>query len=423
MTSQLIGNRFIVLRTLGEGAAGTVFEAALTHATPYAAEGSRVAVKLYKPWVLSEKNQGYRIEQELRTGIDIDCPNVVRTFEVGAHENSIYLVMEHLKGTPLRAWLLEHVNPSFSDVSHIIHGIAKGLYSLHTNGLIHRDIKPENIMVTSDGPVILDLGVLRNITRDTVISGEEFLGTIRYAAPEYLFGDPYDETIDVYSLGLILLEIAKGRPHIAPDTYWSRMILEKGQRMHLWRHPLRETAIDKPTLFEKMFVKVLIDGCITTRRESYEEPTDRLPTRFTSAQLIAGFDQFNKGEPFLYPVSEFDHTLQEWPAVPSNVTTQVRNFLSSPQGHLSRECREIIWNAAYKEDGWFNELDKWRLTPNEADAFERLHEAGLITDDTDDYSSPVWDRITPLAWQLLLRGVITSDTQQSYPADEDKPRR
>ncbi len=415
MASQLIHNRFLVLRTLGEGAAGSVFETSLVKEMPYAPRGSRIAVKVYKPWVLSERNQGYRIEQELRAGLEVSCPNVVKTFEVGTHGDTMYLAMEFLSGISLREWISLNRHPTFCEVVEVLSGIVRGLHALHAHGLIHRDIKPENIMITPRGSVILDLGVLRNITRDTVITGLEFLGTLAYAAPEYLFGTSYDATIDAYSFGLIVFEIALGKPLIESTTYWSRAIIEKAHPPWTGQNYFEHTALSNLKLTEKAFLKALIDGCVFVSHRDYEtvrcNPNLMPPRRFTSEQLNAAFSGRVWESTFSYPVPFFG--IERWPRVSEDIEAEVTRFAPVHLDVMPSRCPEILWKAAYYNDGSFYELRKEWQPREEAAVFECMRNAGLILDKVDDDDGHVeWISITQLAWQLLLRAIIKYSGQQ-----------
>jgi serine/threonine protein kinase len=227
MRAQLVGDRFLLLDKLGEGAASVVYEAAVTNDCSYAKKGDRVAIKLFKSWVLDQPGQAQRIDRELRIGTTIDSPHLVNTYDVGIHEDSLFLVMQVLKGKTLTRWGQDNPRPKFSEVITITRDVLAGLIALHERGLIHRDIKPDNIMVVDGRAVVMDLGVMKENHDAAAITGQKFLGTIQFAAPEFLFGRSYEQSIDIYSLGASLHQVL-GDPLIPPNTFWSIQILHKG---------------------------------------------------------------------------------------------------------------------------------------------------------------------------------------------------
>lgn len=412
MGNKVIDNRFLVLRQIGEGAAGEVMEASVINDTPYATKGTRLALKMYKPWVFANENQAFRIERELLSGINISSPNIVKTYEVGSHAGRVYLVMERLDGISLRQWMDKHKKLSFSDLINIISGIAQGLCILHSHKLIHRDIKPENIMITSRGSVILDLGVLQNISTETVITGGEFLGTIKYAAPEYLFGEEYTNNIDIYSFGLILYELLTSKSIFEDNLYWSKLIVEKSSRLYItsdydYHYKLNYSRLGKLHLKERVFLKAILDGCLTSSDHSYGY-SGKTPKRISSAQLNEALTSHLWEKTFAYPVSEWNSSIDLWPNLDSMLEKKVEEFITNRMASLSGYGAEILWNVADQNNGHFSLIFKKDLPAEKSNLFKWLLGVGLIEDGHDDYGENIYEGITPLAWQLIFRGIINS---------------
>lgn len=146
-------------------------------------------------------------------GIRIEHPNIVKTYDFGSAEiegeTTFYLVMEYLEGGTLKEYVNENHPLSHSEVMRAFEHIVCGLKELHGKGLVHRDLKPENILVDPVKPEfkISDFGVVADKSALTMTSHGVFLGTIRYAAAEYLnsaTAAEYDARIDLCSLGLCL---------------------------------------------------------------------------------------------------------------------------------------------------------------------------------------------------------------------------
>jgi len=133
--------------------------------------------------------------------------------------------MEYLRGKTLSKYLEEVKELSLNRIIEISIQILKGLEDIHKNKLIHRDLKPDNVMITDERIVIMDLGVIKDFNASTSITGSKFLGTIKYAAPEYLFDEEHDQSVDLFSFGMILYELIFDESLIT-TKYWTMNIVE-----------------------------------------------------------------------------------------------------------------------------------------------------------------------------------------------------
>jgi len=228
-----------LLDELGEGQSGVVVRARLKRDVGAYPENSVVAVKRYKPWVLHERGAIDRIFSEVETGRRIEHPNVMRVLgAVLDNDGHPALVMEYCDGNTLekllanaRMWDPLPIDTCFR----YLRDIASGISCLHDHNLIHRDIKPANVIVTPSRLIVADFGVVRSKDLPEQTTTGAFLGTIRYAAPEYLFGGDYTENIDVYSFGAIAYELFTNRGVFDGETHWARVIAARANG---------ETAID-----------------------------------------------------------------------------------------------------------------------------------------------------------------------------------
>lgn len=223
-------------RTLGEGKAGRVILAKLK--TPYLdlKVGARCAVKIYKDWVLDQPGQLERIVREAEVGRRISHPNLVGTLAlIFDSAKRPALVMRYYEGRTLDSYLESHrkrrVLVPMGTVVQVLRGLANALRTLHAESAIHRDVKPANIILTRQGPVLMDLGVVQHNDYAKLTTDGTFLGTIRYAAPEYLFGRDYDARIDVYSVGAIALELLVNELFLSHHQHWTELV--RAERTYL----------------------------------------------------------------------------------------------------------------------------------------------------------------------------------------------
>lgn len=208
-----------LLRFCGAGGAGYVYEA-------QAPSGESVALKLYKSW-LFEKDAAAteaRIAREaaLRT---VTHPHLCRIIEHGIavvpNTSGRYLVMELIDGEGLDAHIKQHGAFSWTQFHVLATALLDAARCLHEKGFVHRDIKPENVLVeaASGRFVLADFGVVSSLEDDTVTQSDAFLGTTRYAPPEWLTRDPPEAAdspaLDVYSLGATFFEAITGSPPFA----------------------------------------------------------------------------------------------------------------------------------------------------------------------------------------------------------------
>jgi serine/threonine protein kinase/transcriptional regulator with XRE-family HTH domain len=203
---------FRLLEKLGEGGAAEVYLATPMRAKFYADPGDPVAVKVYKPEVLKEKEQLQRISFELKASIEAAHPNVIKVFEaVDDHSDGAHLVMEFVDGMPLSRWGAMFCPLSDNRLVRLISQLVSGMRALSDAGIIHRDIKPDNVMISSSFEAkLMDLGVVRLTKQSSITSGERFLGSTRNASPELLMGQKYDSRTDIYSLGTVIYFLLHG---------------------------------------------------------------------------------------------------------------------------------------------------------------------------------------------------------------------
>jgi len=221
---------------LGSGAAGTVYLATLEQETEYAAAGTRVAVKVLDPRHLEGDNVVERFLREADLGRRVDHPAVVRTYAVDSVVTSKtqyhYLVLELCEGSTLRE-LMRRLGPIPEALLQTLAlQITSGLEAIHAIGATHRDVKPGNVLITEDDQVkLMDLGVAYVQAQTSRLTQDGFfVGTLLYAAPEQIQGEPVGATADLYSLGVVLYEAATG---VQPFDAGSQNATIKRQLRHL----------------------------------------------------------------------------------------------------------------------------------------------------------------------------------------------
>lgn len=239
MASSLVWKDLELIERLGEGQAGKVWKAKLRRPFRGHQPGDLVAVKRYKRWVLEQPGQLERIYRELGTGTRLHHANAVACYcLVTDSDNLPVLVMRYYDGVALEKLLTDHreANTLFSpnDAFKLIRGIAAGVLAIHETGALHRDVKPANVIIQSDGtPVVMDLGVVTETLLPEHTRTDQFLGSIRYAHPEYLTGESCGKESDAYSVGAVAYELLFGERFLSNETNWARLVA----RVVGWRSP------------------------------------------------------------------------------------------------------------------------------------------------------------------------------------------
>lgn len=215
MDPERIGH-YRVVDTLGAGGMGVVYLVE----DPRLAR--RAAVKLLPAHLTSDPERTRRFEHEARIASSLNHPNIVTIYDIGQAEVGQYIAMELVAGETLRALCREPA--PCRDVLAWSLQIARALAVAHDAGIVHRDLKPENVMVRRDGYVkLLDFGLAQlDAARHDAVTGfatapGAVLGTFRYMSPEQTRGERLGPASDLFSLGLVMYELATARhPFHAP---------------------------------------------------------------------------------------------------------------------------------------------------------------------------------------------------------------
>jgi serine/threonine protein kinase len=213
LVGEEVGN-YRIEKLLGSGGMGEVYLAS------EARLNRKVALKILPPEFVVDAERVARFEREARAVSALNHPNLVTIYDLGSLDGLHYIAMEYVEGRTLRE--LAGSRLKLKELLSVVAQAAEALAAAHRAGVIHRDVKPENIMVRDDGYVkVLDFGLaklLEAATEESAVAETQagaVMGTLAYMSPEQAAAEPLDARTDVWSLGVVLYELATGRKPFA----------------------------------------------------------------------------------------------------------------------------------------------------------------------------------------------------------------
>jgi tetratricopeptide (TPR) repeat protein/tRNA A-37 threonylcarbamoyl transferase component Bud32 len=294
---QAFGRRYHIIRLLGLGGMGAVYQA-------WDAElGTAVAIKVIRPEAAASPEAAAdlerRFKRELLLARQVTHKNVVRIHDLGEIDGIKYITMPFVDGEDLSAVLRREGRLPVPRVMRLARSTVAGLVAAHEAGVVHRDLKPANIMVDADDEaLIMDFGIARSSGGPTMAAGSpdlvsamktprrpakgsetvigSIVGTVEYMAPEQAKGLHVDQRADVYAFGLILRDLLLGRVRVSSPT---DAIPELQRRME--EAPASPKSID-PTIPERL--DQIVARCLQP------DPAGRFQT---TRDLAAEFDRLD----------------------------------------------------------------------------------------------------------------------------------
>lgn len=296
----VIANRYEVKQLVGCGGMAAVYLVAdRLH------NGQELAIKVLHKQFADDKIYVKRFVREVQLMSKVDDRNIVKTYDIGVDDGLIYFTMEYVPAQSLES-LIDNYSLTSTQIARLAIEICRGLQAVHRKGIIHRDLKPANILVLNNGTVkITDFGVARE-KYSRLTTKTQKVGSICYMAPEIWLGKKLTPSIDFYSLGVVLYELATG--DVPFDHDWIGELM----RMHLEDKP--EPPVKKnpkvPGWLNQLILR-LLEKSPRERFKTAEEIMVYVKLYALDPDLLASMDEQAKSELLVS-----DRNSLDWSAAP-----------------------------------------------------------------------------------------------------------
>ncbi len=239
-----LSDRYEIIEKIGAGGMSDVYKA------KDQVLGREVAVKVLKAEFSDDMGFVTKFKTEASSAAGLEHPNIVNIYDVGSEDGLYFIVMEYIEGITLKTYIEKKGQLNYKEVISIAIQVGRGIESAHNKGIIHRDIKPQNIIISREGKVkVTDFGIARATSGNTISA--DVMGSVHYASPEQARNGYVNEQSDIYSLGIVMYEMATGRLPFDGETAVAVAI----QHLQGEMVPPTEYAPDLPISIERIIEK------------------------------------------------------------------------------------------------------------------------------------------------------------------------
>ena len=360
LVGKVLGSRYEILEKIGEGGMATVYRAKCRLLNRF------VAIKVLKSEYSKDETFVKRFRAEAQSAAALTHPNIVSVFDVGEEDGINYIVMELLESKTLKDYIEENGALRNELTLKIAAQIASALETAHKSHIIHRDIKPQNIVLNKNMVAkVTDFGIAKitNAPSATITSFGSTMGSVHYFSPEHAKGGYTDEKSDIYSLGVVMYEMATGKLPFDGDSPVSVAL------KHIQEEPIEPKAINPRVsiALNQIIMKAMSKSTVTRYQNATELLSDiSIALANPNSNISKPSSSVSAGRTQVIPIVKVDETLnEEETKVPNLRTRQAINSNKMSVVPPSNNRRRVENVAVQQDDEEEEEKPQTRKTTSE----------------------------------------------------------
>ncbi len=319
MIGKILGNRYEIVEKVGGGGMAVVYRAKCKLLNRY------VAVKILRSEFTNDRIIIDKFKGESQAAASLSHPNIVNIYDVGEEGEIYYIVMEYVKGRTLKQVIQDKGSLTLAEILNYTKQIAYAIQHAHYNSVIHRDIKPHNILITEDNRAkVTDFGIALAATSSTMTNMGSVIGSVHYFSPEQARGGYTDEKSDLYSLGIVMYEMATGKLPFEGDSPVSIAL------KHIQEEAIAPTEI-KPDM-SKALENIILRLIQKDQASRYQD----------AEMLIQDLEQLNNGVNPDYPLDILSHEDSPTQIIPRIEEKDIDNTSGRTRKTKNQNNRKIV---------------------------------------------------------------------------------
>ena len=315
---RVLDGRFRIDRLIGSGGMADVYSA-----TDLTAE-REVAVKILKSEISRDEAAIKRFINEAKVVSMLSHKNIVTTHGVSLKGKLKYIVMEYVHGITLKNYMKKKVTFSVNEILCYTEQILEALEYAGSKGIVHRDIKPQNVMLLKNGFIkVTDFGIAKLPTSETITLPDKAIGTVYYISPEQAKGGKIDVRSDLYSLGIMMYEMATGKLPFVSESPVSVAMMQINQA------PVtpRKLNPEIPVGLEQI-INIAIQ----------KDPRDRFQS---AAQMLSYINKFKRNDKIVFPPMNRKRKRPLFSRLKIQLQSLVARFRPAKRGEAAEPRRKL----------------------------------------------------------------------------------